>query len=261
MNIIALIPARGGSKRVPGKNVRPLKGHPLLFYTIAAAKESGIFSGIYVSSDDPRICYMAELQGTTPVPRPPEFATDTSPDIEWIDHFFRLYRCVDNDPDTKCKITPDAFAILRPTSPFRSAETIRRAWAEFQEKQPCDSIRAVEPGPDICKMYFVAQRLPDFTPDSLSPLWNEVHYSNGKRVPSHSVPSQRNRERVNAYKQNASLEISWTENVTENYSISGQYIKPFFTQGYEGFDVNTEDDWILAEALIERGLAQLPEVK
>ena len=70
MKIIALIPARGGSKRVPGKNVRPLAGHPLLFYTIAVAQESGIFSGVYVSSDDPRICYTAELRGATPVPRP-----------------------------------------------------------------------------------------------------------------------------------------------------------------------------------------------
>jgi hypothetical protein len=49
--------------------------------------------------------------------------------------------------------------------------------------------------------------------------------------------------------------------VTEKGSISGSVIKPFFTQGYEGFDINSEDDWILAEALIERGLAQLPEVK
>jgi len=261
MNIIALIPAKGKSTRCPGKNIRPLAGHPMLFYTIAAARESGIFSGIYVSSDDPRICYMAELRGATPVPRPPEFATDTSPDIEWIDDFFRTYRCVVNDPDTKNFTMPDAFAILRPTSPFRSADTIRRAWREFQEKQPCDSVRAVEKGPDICKCFFVSLKFVDFAPHRLAPIWNETHYINGKRVPSHSVPSQLNRERVELWKQNASLEISWTRNVTETWSISGDYIKPFFTQGYEGFDVNTEEDFILAEALIERGLAKLPEVK
>jgi CMP-N-acetylneuraminic acid synthetase len=254
MKIIALIPARGGSKRVPGKNVRELNGHPLLFYTIAAAQESGIFSGIYVSSDDPRICYMAELRGATPAPRPPEFATDTSPDIEWIDHFFRLYRCVDNDPDTKCKITPDAFAILRPTSPFRSAETIRRAWAEFQEKQPCDSIRAVEKAKQSpFKMWSIF----DGFMNHLLPT-KVLYPACGFTVPSHSCPTQVNYQ---YYAQNASLEISWTRNVTEKGSISGSVIKPFFTQGYEGFDINSEDDWILAEALIERGLAQLPEVK
>jgi len=252
MKIIALIPARGGSKRVPGKNVRELNGHPLLFYTIAAAQESGIFSGIYVSSDDPRICYMAELRGATPAPRPPEFATDTSPDIEWIDHFFRLYRCVDNDPDTKCKITPDAFAILRPTSPFRSAETIRRAWAEFQEKQPCDSIRGVQ------KARENPHKMWTLYDNSLCPIILRDMTYKAFGVPSHSAPSQITNH---YYIQNASLEISWTRNVTERGSISGDVIKPFFTDGYEGFDLNTEDDFILAEALIEGGLATLPEVK
>jgi len=283
MNIIALIPARSGSKRVPGKNVRPLAGHPMLFYTIAAARESGIFDGIYVSSDDPRICYMAELRGATPVPRPPEFATDTSPDIEWIDHFFRT-KIVSITPygfgekpikwepiavgyDVVMKtITADAFAILRPTSPFRSAETIRRAWQEFQEKQPCDSIRAVEKGPNPWKMWFYRDEKLDWFNPSEDGHWRSV--INGKRMhevasdeqitPLHSMPSQM---APTLYMQNASLEISWTRNVTENCSISGDVIKPFFTQGYEGFDVNTEEDFILAEALIERGLAKLPGVK
>ena len=241
MKIIALIPARGGSKRVPGKNVRPLAGHPLLFYTIAAAKESGIFSGIYVSSDDPRICYMAELRGATPVPRPPEFATDTSPDIEWIDHFFMT-----------TKSATDAFAILRPTSPFRSAETIRRAWAEFQEKQPCDSIRGVQ------KARENPHKMWTLYDNSLCPIILRDMTYKAFGVPSHSAPSQITNH---YYIQNASLEISWTRNVTERGSISGDVIKPFFTDGYEGFDLNTEDDFILAEALIEGGLATLPEVK
>lgn len=254
MKVIALIPARSGSKRIPGKNVRMLNGHPLLFYTIAAAQESGIFDAIYVSSDDPRICYMAGLRGATPVPRPEEFATDTSPDIEWIDHFFSVYRSVDSDPDTKCKVTPDAFAILRPTSPFRSAETIRRAWDEFQGKQPCSSIRAVSNGPNIQKMWWVEEN------GTLKCIGvGYILDRMGRKIRLHSCPSQLAVQKT--YIQNASLEISWTKNVTENYSISGDYIKPFFTQGYEGFDLNTEEDWILAEALIGRGLAKLPEVK
>ena len=220
MKIIALIPARGGSKRVPGKNVRPLGGHPLLFYTIAAAQESGIFSGIYVSSDDPRICYMAELRGATPVPRPPEYATDTSPDIEWIDHFFRI-----------TGVDADAFAILRPTSPFRSAETIRRAWAEFQEKQPCDSIRAVEKAKQSpWKMWAPSNELGALIPlsDSLALAGYQRHFMRGEyMIPRHSSPSQFH---PTVYAQNASLEISWTRNVTGKGSISGDIIKPFFTQ-------------------------------
>jgi len=213
----------------------------MLFYTIAAARESGIFSGIYVSSDDPRICYMAELRGATPVPRPPEYATDTSPDIEWIDHFFRI-----------TGVDADAFAILRPTSPFRSAETIRRAWAEFQEKQPCDSIRGVQ------KARENPHKMWTLYDNSLCPIILRDMTYKAFGVPSHSAPSQITNH---YYIQNASLEISWTRNVTERGSISGDVIKPFFTDGYEGFDLNTEDDFILAEALIEGGLATLPEVK
>lgn len=249
MKIIALIPARGGSKRVPGKNVRPLAGHPLLFYTIAAARESGIFSGIYVSSDDPRICYMAELRGATPVPRPPEFATDTSPDIEWLDHFFVNYWKRDEDLSVKT-----SFAILRPTSPFRSAETILRACKEFQEKQPCDSIRAVERARQSpYKMWKVRDG-----DSEMIPLSKRVDRINGFWVPAHSRPTQDIRP---YYIQNASLEMAWTGCITEAGKISGDRVKPFFTTGYEGFDINTEDDFILAEALIERGLATLPEVR
>ncbi len=251
MTTIALIPARAGSKRIPDKNVRPLNGHPLLFYTIAAAQDSGIFSGIYVSSDDPRICYMAELRGAMPIARPPEYAADDSPDIEWIGHFFATH-----NPGA------EIFAILRPTSPFRSAETIRRAWKEFQEKQPCDSIRAVEKAKQSpWKMWVPAEGAGAMVPlsDSLSLCGYQRHFMRGEYlVPRHSSPSQYHPP---VYAQNASLEISWARNVTGKGSISGDYVKPFFTQNYEGLDLNTEEDWILAEALIERGLAKLPEVK
>lgn len=253
LKVIALIPARSGSKRIPGKNVRVLAGHPLLFYTIAAAKESGIFSGIYVSSDDPRILYMAELRGATPVPRPEEYATDTSPDIEWIDHAMNFIYAPFKGGDGRFIVggAAHAFAILRPTSPFRSAETITRAWKEFQGKQTCDSIRAVEAGPNVHKLWWLEK-------DTIKPVAIGFVESCEKWVPMHSAPSQL---APSCYKQNASLEISWVKNVTECYSISGSLIKPFFTQGYEGFDVNTEEDWMLAETLIERKLVTLPEVK
>ena len=95
--------------------------------------------------------------------------------------------------------------------------------------------------------------------DSLALAGYQRHFMRGEyMIPRHSSPSQFH---PTVYAQNASLEISWTCNVTGKGSISGDIIKPFFTQGYEGFDVNTEDDLILAEALIARGLAQLPEVK
>ena len=115
---VALIPARAGSQRVKGKNVRSLAGHPLLAYSIAAAHESGVFERIVVSTDSDEIARIARSYGAeVPLLRPSEMAGSTSPDIEWVRH------ALDN-----LGREFDAFSILRPTSPFRTAATIRRAW-------------------------------------------------------------------------------------------------------------------------------------
>ena len=121
---VAFIPARSGSKRVTGKNVRMLGGHPMLAYTIAAARESGVFESVIVSTETEDIASIARQYGAdVPFLRPAEFAGDTSPDIEWLEHMIaelgRRGRAW------------DCFSLLRPTSPFRTADTIRRAWALF----------------------------------------------------------------------------------------------------------------------------------
>ena len=84
---IALIPARSGSERVPGKNVRPLGGHPLLAYAVASALQAGVFDRVVCSTDSGKIAEVAQRYGAdVPFLRPAEIATATSPDIEWITH-------------------------------------------------------------------------------------------------------------------------------------------------------------------------------
>src|SRR4029453_2502412 len=84
--IVALIPARSGSKRLPDKNIRILAGHPLIAYTIAAARQSGIFSEIVVSTDSRGYAEFAEKYGAQVLFLPPaELSGDLSPDIEWIE--------------------------------------------------------------------------------------------------------------------------------------------------------------------------------
>jgi CMP-N-acetylneuraminic acid synthetase len=81
---VALIGARGGSERVPGKNVRPLAGHPLLAYAIETARQSGVFERVVVSTDSEPIAKVARWYGAdVPFLRPAEYATATSPDIDW----------------------------------------------------------------------------------------------------------------------------------------------------------------------------------
>jgi N-acylneuraminate cytidylyltransferase len=240
LKIAALIPARAGSKRVPDKNIRQLGGHPVLAYSIAAAVESGIFSAIIVSTDAEHYAAVARHYGAeVPFARPSEMAGDMSPDIEWIEFTLKRLRAEGRDFD--------GFSILRPTSPFRQAATIRRAWAQFKDEPGVDSLRAVEkckqhPG----KMWVIrGNRMVPLLP--LTPAEQPWHSSQYQSLPE-------------VYVQNASLEMAWTRVVFEGRSIAGQVVMPFLTQGLEGFDVNLPGDWEQAERLIASGEARLPGI-
>jgi N-acylneuraminate cytidylyltransferase len=238
--IVALIPARAGSKRVPDKNIRPLAGHPLMAYTIAAALESGVFADVIVSTDSEHYAEIARYYGAeVPFLRLAELAGDVSPDIEWLEYTLKKLQ----EDDRKY----DCFSILRPTSPFRLPETIQRAWKAFLAEDGVDSLRAVErcqqhPG----KMWVVRRkRMMPLLP--LSPPEQPWHSSQYQTLPE-------------VYIQNASLEIAWTRVVLEQRTIAGTVLMPFLTEGYEGFDVNNPHDWILAEQLVANGKVLLPSV-
>ena len=240
-SVVALIPARQGSKRVPGKNVRALGGHPVLAYTIAPAVESGIFESVIVSTDSEEIAALARHYGAeVPFLRPAAFAGDTSPDIEWVE--FTLGELKRRGRSW------DAFSLLRPTSPFRSADTLRRALTEFLAQDGVDSLRAVEkctqhPG----KMWVIrgARMFPLLPFGSCERPWHSTPYQ--------ALPP--------VYVQNASLEIAWATVVTERRSIAGDVLVPFLTHGYEGFDINDPNDWMIAERLVADGIAPLPPVR
>jgi CMP-N,N'-diacetyllegionaminic acid synthase len=237
---IALVPARAGSERVPGKNVRALAGHPLIAYSIVAARQCPRFSAVVVSTDSPEIARVAEhYGGEVPELRPAEMGSATSPDIEWVVHMLAVLE--------RQGRSFDLFSILRPTSPFRTASTIERAFADLLALgDRADSIRAVEkcrqhPG----KMWVVEGELMRpllAQPDQLPPL----HSRQYKSLPE-------------VYVQNSSLEIAWTRAATEQGSISGERVAPFFTDEIEGFSIDYETDWPAAERLIATGAA-LPEV-
>ncbi len=227
----ALVPARVGSKRVPGKNTKLLAGVPLLDYTLAAAKASGIFRHIILASDsDGEVFSTPEARsGVTFFLREP--VHDAQADIVWVRAVLAKHR-------------PEAFAILRPTSPFRTAETIRRAFSIFtRPDQTADSIRAVEP----VKQHPGKMWALNF--GVLTPLLN---YTRSDDVPWHSCPTQ---TLPPFYVQNSSLEMAWTANVEVHGTIHGRKVAPFFTQGDEGFAIDYPEDWERAEAIMRRGPA------
>ena len=237
---IAFIPARGGSERVPYKNVnRMFRGHPLQAYCIATARQSGAFSKVVVSSQDVTALEVAHHYGADTLRRPDEYGSSTSPDIEWIKHALAALMRQDEEFDS--------FAILRVVNPFRTADTIRRAMAQWQMYgEGYDSLRAVELcGQHPGKMWRIIN-------NTLTPLLLQ---------PPHPWHSSQYKTLPKVYVQNASLEIAWTKTVAQFGHQAGETILPFLTTGNEGFDINTMYDWQIAEGMVASGEASLPEIK
>ncbi len=239
-SIVALIPARAGSKRVPGKNIKRLAGHPMIAYAIASAIDSGVFDRVLVSTDSERFAEIARYYGAdVPFLRPAEISGDRSPDIEFVEHVL-------DELKSQGKAY-DCFSILRPTSPFRKAETIRRAWDEFLAEEGVDSLRAVEKcRQHPAKMWVVRrQRMMPLIP--FGPVEQPWHSSQYPTLPE-------------IYVQNASLEIAWSRVVYEGRTIAGEVLMPFLTRDDEGIDVNDKYDWMIAEQMVASGEAKLPPV-
>jgi CMP-N,N'-diacetyllegionaminic acid synthase len=235
LNAVAIVPARAGSQRVPGKNVAPLAGHPLIAYTIAAARESGLFDAVIVSTDSEAIADVARRYGAeVPRLRPVEMAGATSPDIEWVRHALE-------------GADWEVFSLLRPTSPFRTAATIRRAWDRFTAVPDADSLRAVRPVREHPgKMWRVTGELMEpFVPQTPG------------EVPTHSRQTAALEQ---LYVQDSSLEIAWTRIVADG-EIAGRRVVPFFCEGVEGLSIDYPDDLERAEALAAADPALLPRVE
>jgi len=236
---VALVPARSGSERVPGKNVRPLAGHPLLAYAIESALQSGVFERVVCSTDSEEIADVARWYGAdVPFLRPAEYATSTSPDIEWL--AFTLERLEQGY---------ELFAIVRATNPFRGPAAIRRGLEQLLATPEADSLRAVElvkqhPG----KMWLLAEdgrtMRPLLDQASLDVAWHAGQYQ--------ALPP--------VYVQSSALEIARSRVVAETGTREGRVVAPFFTDGYESLNVDDEEDWERAERLVASGAAVLTVV-
>lgn len=236
--ITGLIPARGGSLRVPHKNIRYLHGHPLIAYSIQSAMDAGIFSNIVVATDSDEIAKISRYYGINDVfMRSPENATSTSLDIDWL---------------TICQesglIQTRNFAILRPTSPFRSSELIRKVKAVFDDST-ADSIRTIarvkeHPG----KMWRVNVATSEMEPYiEQTPL----------EVASHAKQYQ---SLEALFVQTSVLEMAKTSVISEYGTREGVVVAPYITEGSDSHAIDTELDWQMARMLIEMNPDLLPKI-
>jgi N-acylneuraminate cytidylyltransferase len=236
---VAFVPARSGSERVPHKNVRPLAGHPLLAYAIETALQSGVFERVVVSTESEEIAEVARWYGAdVPFLRPSEYATATSPDIEWLSYTLE-----------RLDEAYDVFAIVRATNPFRGPDALRRGLEQLVATPEADSVRAVElvkqhPG----KMWLLAE-----DERTMMPLLDQSHLDvawHAGQFPA--LPP--------VYIQNSALEIAWTRVVTETGTREGRVLAPYLTEGHEGLNVDDEEDFERAERLVAAGEAVLTEI-
>lgn len=231
MKILAIIPARGGSKGVPGKNIKLLHGKPLLAYTAEIAMQSNYLTEIMVSTEDESIAAVAKSLGiNVPFIRPMALAQDKTPTIEVIIHALDWYE--------KKNIFFDAVCLLQVTSPFRSIPFLDKAIAKFIASD-CDSLVSVQK-----------------VPHEYNPHWTFEVNGNGnlKIATGEKEIISRRQELPIAYHRDGSIYITKTEVLLAAHSLYGESIA--FIESDPEFYVNidTLEDWEKAEEMIQNKL-------
>jgi CMP-N-acetylneuraminic acid synthetase len=231
MRILAIIPARGGSIGVPGKNIKLLNGKPLLGYTSEIALQSKHLTEVIVSTEDEKIAEVAKSLGIkVPFIRPMVLAQDNTPTIDAIIHALHWYE--------NQNIFFDAVCLLQVTSPFRTLEFLDIAIEKFIEKNP-DSLVSV-------------QRVPH----EYNPHWTfEVNDEGNLKIATGEVKIiPRRQELPNAYHRDGSIYITKTKVLQEEHSMYGKIIA--FIESESEFYVNIDSlqDWEKAEKMIKNKL-------
>ena len=225
MKILALIPARGGSKRLPQKNVRLLGGKPLITWSIEVIAGISEICDVLVSTDDPQIELISKLAGArVPWKRPPELATDTASSVAVALHGVNWYE--------EHYGPLDGLLLLQPTSPFRSANTVRRG-IELYKESGFSPVIAVSPADSHPAWTFKIEG------DSLIPYVDSTgHLSRSQDLPL-------------AYVVNGSFYLIHPRTLRETNSLFGRHPTPLIiTSKKESLDVDTPYDFILAEHLL-----------
>lgn len=238
--VLSLIPARGGSKSIPRKNIRPFAGHPLIAYSIAAGLASGRISRVIVSTDDEEIAATARQYGAeTPFLRPKELAQDDTPDLPVFQHALNWLREHEG-------YQPEIVVQLRPTSPFRRVRHIDTAVQRLLEQPKADSVRTVcTPFQNPFKMWRVGED------GYMRPLM-QINHPEPYNLPRQSLPE--------VYWQTGYVDAAWADTILSKNSMTGERILPLVIDASEWVDIDSPDDWRRAERLLESEELRLDEL-
>lgn len=237
--VLVIIPARGGSKSIPHKNIRDFAGYPLIAYSIAAGLAAETVNRVIVSTDDQEIANIARHYGAeTPFLRPAEVSQDTTPDLPVFQH--ALHWLLENEG-----YEPDIIVQLRPTSPFRRVAHIDQAVYRLLEQPVADAVRTVcAPFQNPYKMWRIGHD------GFMRPLIETDVFSHTQFKEPYNMPRQ---ELPEVYWQTGYVDAAWADTILSKKSMTGDRILPLIIDQSEWIDIDSLDDWRRAERLLESG--------
>jgi len=223
-SILGIIPARGGSKKIPKKNIRPLMGKPLIYYTIREAKKSKYLSRIIVSTEDKEIAQIARGYGVEVITRPQELAQDDTPALPVYQHAIRFL-------EEKERYSPDIIVVLQPTSPLRLAVDIDGAIEQFLKTEDYPVV-------SVCEVTHPPQWMYTLRKGILVPVLKG------------EIPARR-QDALTVYQLNGAVYVIPRDTVMKQNSVLGKTTRAYLMPAERSIDIDTEIDFKLAELIIK----------
>ncbi len=237
--ILAIIPARGGSKGIPRKNIRNFAGYPLIAWSIAAGKQSKVVMRVVVSTDDEEIASVArECGAEVPFLRPAELAQDNSLDLPVFEHALKWLK--ENEG-----YRPDVVVQLRPTSPIRPCDCVDNAISILLEHPRADCVRGVVPaGQNPHKMWRISK-----TNGSMTPLLEVSGIDEPYNAPRQILPP--------IYWQTGHIDAIRISTIINKHSLTGNKIYPLVIDPRYTVDIDNLSDWAKYEAMVYSGALEM----
>lgn len=233
MNILAVIPARSGSKSVPHKNIREICGKPMIAYSIEHALESKYINRVVVSTDSKEYAEIAMQYGAeVPFLRPTEYATDTALDLDVFRHALIYLKDKEN-------YEADIVVQLRPTYPIRRVSDIDKMIEICMQDTQVDSVRSMSKATEVPYKMWLADKK-NFSYMRVKPLITEI-------PECYNMPRQQLPE---VYYQNACIDVFRPRVVLEQNSMSGEFIVGYRME--DNFDIDTEEEFIRAKEYLTK---------
>lgn len=235
LEVLAIIPARGGSKGIPRKNIRAFAGHPLIAYSIAAGLQAQTVTRVIVSTDDEEIAAVARRYGAeTPFLRPAELAQDSTLDLPVFQHTLAWLTAHE-------AYAPDVVVQLRPTSPVRPVGLVDEGVRILLEHPEADSVRGVVPaGQNPHKMWRI-----DAQSGQMKNLLDVPGVAEPYNAPRQMLPQ--------VYWQTGHLDVIRPATILEHNSMSGRVVLPVMIDPRYTVDIDSLSDWARAEWLVWHG--------